>query len=617
MSAMMTTLGRWQAVGILRPLDLAFAQWIGRLAPAADPDLLLSAALVAHRTGQGDSCLSLARFADLPAFEWTADRDGAPPPPLRCPSLETWTTLLRQSEVVGAPGDTAPLILDGERLYIGRYYDDERSVAEAVSSRAGRLPLDPARVAGPLRDLFGPLGKDGVEWQRVAAATALYHRFSVISGGPGTGKTTTLVKVLAMLLHAEPELTIHLVAPTGKAADRMLKVIQERVANLGLSPETLARMPKEAETIHRFLRPDKLGRFQRDAAHRAPTGCVVVDEASMVDLQLMAALVRSMPPAARLILVGDRFQLASVDAGSVLGDLCGHGQSLSPSSDWLAQLEAVGAIGAGVVGGGEDPGGLADCIAELKESHRFDAGSGIGRLAAWVNAAAPATDSAADMLERFEDLELHLSTERGPAPEAVETAIEHYATIARAASPEDALAKIDAMRVLCAVRRGPFGVETVNAAIEQALRERGILAPLQSNAHYPGRPILITANDYGLRLYNGDVGVIWPNDEGQLRAWFRTAEGDGLRALSPYHLPEHETVYAMTIHKSQGSEFDRVLLILADQDRPYLSRELIYTAITRARRRLLLSVGATVLQQAAGRAVRRDSGLASRLGWTG
>ncbi len=617
MSAMISALHRWQAAGVLRPLDLAFADWIGRLAPTGEPELLLSAALAAHRAGQGDSCLSLARFAGRPAFDWPADREGAPPPVLRCPALDDWTALLQQVDVVGSRDDNAPLILDGERLYIGRYYDDERTIAEAVSSRAARLSLESTGVAETLSKLFGRPGEDAVDWQRVAAATAVYHRFAVISGGPGTGKTTTLVKVLAMLLHAEPELTIHLVAPTGKAADRMLKVIRERVAGLGLSAEILARMPKEAETIHRYLRPDRLGRFQRNATNKAPTDCVVVDEASMVDLQLMAALVRSLPAAARLILLGDRFQLASVDAGSVLGDLCGHGQTLSPSPDWAAQLEAVGAIGAGMVPAGEDPAGLADCIAELKVSHRFDARSGIGKLAAWVNASAPESDSVEALFRRFEDLELHLSSERGPAPEALEVAIEHYAAIALAGSAEDALAKIDAMRVLCAVRRGPFGVEAVNAAIEQALRERGVLAPLQGASHYPGRPILITSNDYGLRLYNGDVGVIWPNDEGQPRAWFRTAEGDGLRALSPYHLPEHETVFAMTIHKSQGSEFDRVLLILADQDRPYLSRELIYTAITRARRRLLLSAGSTVLQEAAGRAVQRDSGLADRLGWTG
>ncbi len=510
------------------------------------------------------------------------------------------------------------MILEQGRLYLGRTHADEQAVAGAIWARLQPAPLDGPAVAAALDQLFGP--GDGLDWQRVAAAMALRQGFSVISGGPGTGKTTTLVKVLALLLSQQPDMKIHLVAPTGKAADRMVKVLSARAEEIELAAPIRDRLPTTSATIHRLLRPDHLGRFRHHARQPLLTDCVVVDEASMVDLPLMSALVQALPAHARLLLLGDRYQLASVEAGSVLGDICGHGGELALGESLHQALCDCGALPAQAdlpTIADEQLPPVAHAIAELRVSHRFGHDSGIGNLARWVNdpPTQASAEALADLLAAHGELMHWSPLDEAPTEAALAHALGHYRHYCAAPSAAEALARLERFRVLAALRRSPRGVESLNEAIEAALRQEGVIDHARADGHYPGRPILILENDPQQRLYNGDVGVIWPGTNG-LRAYFHDHEREeGMRSLSPRQLPRHETVFAMTIHKSQGSEFDQVLLMLPSQMGPLLTRELLYTGITRARQGLALDGALELISAATRRHVQRSTGLAERLGW--
>ncbi len=444
---------------------------------------------------------------------------------------------------------------------------------------------------------------------------ALLNRLTVISGGPGTGKTTTVTKLLALLVEAARPRgpRIVLAAPTGKAAARLSDAIKSARQRLECSDEVREAIAAEASTIHRLLGviPGRTG-FRHDARNPLHLDVLVVDEASMVDVPLMARLLAALPPHARLILLGDKDQLASVEAGSVLGDICNRGEAPGFSPERRGQLEALGLpLDAGEGNNTLPP--MADSLVVLTRSYRFGAASGIGNLARAVNRGdgaegqricADAAYPDATWLEvRATDLAAHIG----------ERALEAYTPYLQLQDdPAAALEAFNRFRLLCALREGPFGVAQVNRAVEQALQQRGHIRP--SETFYAGRPIMITRNDHALRLYNGDIGLILPDPEsgGRLRAFFPTSDGS-LRRLLLSRLPAHETVYAMTIHKSQGSEFDHCVVILPDTDIPILTRELIYTGITRARERVELWGRADLFAGATRRRIERSSGLREAL----
>ncbi|MFZ5493186.1 MAG: exodeoxyribonuclease V subunit alpha [Pseudomonadota bacterium] len=583
----------------LRPLDAHFADLLLRHAKAPSPELALAAAWVSHHAGDGHVCLPLARVAGtalfdaLPGLRWPA------------PALDDWCSALRRSGVVGAPGQIQPLILDDAgRLYLQRLWCDEDAVARDLAARARpRADVDPAALHGPLRALFA--GDDpGSVGQRRAAAVAALHGLGILCGGPGTGKTHTVGRLLALLqsLSARP-LRLALAAPTGKAAQRLAESL--RLAAAGL-PDALA-LPASVPTLHRLLGIGADGRPRHDADRLLSCDLLLIDEASMVDLPLLAQTLRALPAEARLILLGDPNQLASVEAGVVLGELCAGGGVYSP--DAAARLAAATGDAPPVHSEGEAPGGLADAVALLEHSYRFDGGGAIGRLAAAVR-----TGEAQDALTqlahggdvRFEPV----SDAAQLAARLADVVDAHIAPRFDITDPAAALASLGGFQVLTALREGPFGVSGVNAAIERLLRRRGRIRG--QGAHYPGRPLLIGRNDYGLGLFNGDLGLLLTQPDGALRAWFAGAAGVP-RPLSPNRLPAHDAAYAVTVHKSQGSEFNRVLLILPPQPNPLLTRELIYTAVTRARQGVTVWGSEATLAAAIGRRVVRDSGLADRL----
>lgn len=604
----------------LSPLAYFFARFMANKYQRDEDSLLaLSAALVSERNQQGDVCVDLRRFAGTALFFNPREDGDTQQSELelpRAPALDAWLRALSDDAAVGQPGERAALILEDQRLYLHRLWQFEQQVLESIRTRLATRPsLDSKRLTDGLSRLFPEPNSahknTAVDWQKLATALAVSQRFAVISGGPGTGKTTTVVKVLALLLEQNPQMHIRLAAPTGKAAARMVDAIRQRKADIDISPELRARIPDQAHTLHRLLGFNGQ-RFSHHRGNPLLLDCLVIDEASMIDLPMMARLLTALPASARIILLGDRDQLASVEAGNVLGDITGHGQPLSFSAAQADALAALTGMPASALPTRTNAPEVADAIGLLRTSYRFDANSGIGLLAQCVNQGDDET--ALQLLHHDLSAQLvwHTSAEDAISSEAIDWAVSQYTAYLQANNIDQALAMFEKNRVLCALRNGPFGVDEVNRRIAERLRAHGLL-PASEESH--GLPVMVIVNDYEVELYNGDIGLLWRNADGELRAYFRQADG-AMRDIPLHSLPEHVPAWALTVHKSQGSEFDQVLLILpADASSPLLTRELIYTGITRARQRLHLNSSEASIRQACRSRVRRSSGLAQKLGW--
>lgn len=601
---------RWLEGEEFSAIDRHFARLMERLCGDPNPEVTIAAALVSRSQGRGSICLELPTEAGtIFPNAVTATEVG-----LQLPPLETWITALRKAPVVGWPTEFKPLVLDEQgRLYLHRYWQYESDLARSILCRAEVEfeGVNESWLEQGLTRLF-PAGSSSGEtdWQRVAAATAVRKKFCVISGGPGTGKTRTVIALLVLLLEQAggKPLRIALAAPTGKAAARLQESLKQWKLTLPCDEAIKALLPEEAFTLHRLLGglPDS-ARFRHSAENLLPFDVVVVDEASMVDLALMAKLFAATSPSARLILLGDKDQLASVESGVVLGDICaGTTQVSSPSP-------------------------LSACIVHLPKNYRFGTDNGILALSQAINkgdaaGALSLLNIRAQRHHSARDLPLEPGDVRRayfgitavalPSPTQLKGRIrtkvlEGFSEVVRAREPQAALQALSRFRVLCAVRQGPIGVEALNRAVEEILSEAGLIAPRER--WYTGRPVLVTRNDYNLKLFNGDVGVILPDAvSGEPRAWFLDAD-NSLRSVPPIRLPQHETVFAMTVHKSQGSEFEEVLFMLPDRESAVLTRELLYTGVTRASRRVELWCDETVFRAAVSRRVVRVSGLRDAL----
>ncbi|MFE8073280.1 exodeoxyribonuclease V subunit alpha [Marinobacteraceae bacterium S3BR75-40.1] len=665
-------IGDWQTCDWLRALDRALVEFLQDRQPDAAPLTLLSAALVSHQLGRGHSCLLLEQALAAPDDTLSLPPDGdRSDNPVRRPSqvlagltLDDWLATLKQDPLVGRAGskregngeDATPLVLDGQRLYLRRYWRSEQAVAAGIRQRLQTRIATPDDLQERLDSLFGPL-RDEAEtartephWQTVAAAIAARSAFTVVSGGPGTGKTTTVVRLLGLLqsIALEPQgeheqgqpLRIHLAAPTGKAAARLTESIGNAIGQL--PPEIQPHIPADVTTVHRLLRPlPGSRRFRHNADNPLHLDLLVVDEASMVDLELMAALLDALPPQARLILLGDKDQLASVEAGAILGELCRDAEQPGYSAQLVDDLREQTGYDLSAYQG--DRGPLADHIALLRKSHRFGQHSGIGQLARAINEQ-NITDTQRLLADpNLTDLALiRPKTTQGLPPELLAQLVrdggggffgEHpegkqpqgyrkYLELVKRGpqggqSTDDwarhVLEAFGEFQVLCALRAGPFGVDGLNEAIEQHLRDCGLIERTQG--WYAGRPVLMTRNDYGLGLMNGDVGIALPDPEsdGRLRVFFPLADGT-LKRVLPHRLSDVMTTFAMTVHKSQGSEFGHACLVLPDLVSPVLTKELLYTGVTRAKSWLSLVVPrGRVLELGVERRVLRASGLGEQL----
>jgi len=701
-------LQQWQQAEWIRPLDVGFARLIRELSEEQGerpgPLVLLLAALTSHQVGRGHVCIDLANLlADAgntlslppedPVRETLTESEVAELSHLKPGDLLSRITLsdcqasLTSSLAVSDGSLTSPLVLNDTRLYLRRFWRYEQRIAEGILQRlALPSPLtDPG--SDQARTLSAALGQlfqspEPVDYQKLACALAARNRFSVITGGPGTGKTTTVVNLLAALQavagespeRAGRKYRIRLAAPTGKAAARLNESIGGAVSRLPLAQlpgnVQLDDIPTKVTTLHRLLgsRPDTR-RFRHNRDNPLLVDILVIDEASMVDVDLMASVFDALPASAQLVLLGDKDQLASVDAGAVLGELCQRAFQAHYTPDTAQWLETT--TGAPVPDALVDPQGQAmdQAVAMLRKSYRFQQDSGIRALAEAVNS--NALDSAILRQSReaaFEDviwLNGHTSKPDMEAtleqicrhaitgtPEAFRNGgqgrvvkdrelpppvgYRHYLELMQshdlnadsAREDWDALAirileAFNDFQMLCALRKGPWGVEGLNDRIaRQLLAEKRIP---RAEGWYAGRPVLVTGNDYNLGLMNGDIGITFsvPWDRtgsGEPKDTLRVAfpSGDstgGIRWISPSRLQQLETVYAMTVHKSQGSEFNHTCLVLPDRLSPVLTKELVYTGITRAKNWFSLITGdARVFKDSVGQQVVRASGLALRLG---
>ncbi len=613
---MTATLDDLLAAGAVTPFDAHFGRTVSRLAGSDDPLVPLGAAAACHASGTGHVCVDLPVLAGTPI---TAVEDEGEEP-RRWPALEPWLDALRDSGVAGDGERATPLVLDGAgRLYLTRYWRYQDDLASRLLDRArerGGEVDEPLLVDGLGRHFGPPPPGEETDLQRLAAATAVLRRLTVVSGGPGTGKTATVVRILALLAEqaraaGQPPPRVRLAAPTGKAAARLSSSIRDALARAG-GGEVADDLPTRASTIHRLLRRrwDAPHRFAHDRERPLPADVVVIDETSMVDLALLAKLVEAVPDTARLILLGDRDQLASVEAGSAMGDIGNTGGAIGRSASFASRLARI--TGQAVPGTpGEHTGGLGDCVVQLVHSYRFGPDSGIGRLADAVNRGA--ADEALALLRdpSLTDVALlEVADESGIEPRVVPLLRRGYSPYLDAGDVAARLEALDHFRVLCAHRRGPGSVEAINTLAEAEFTRTSWLRP--GAVEYPGRPVLLTRNDHTLGLFNGDAGVIAESDDGGLDAVF-PAEDGGTRTLAPSRLPPHETLFATTVHRSQGSEVDEVLVVLPLRPSPILTRELLYTAVTRARAAVTLCASEASLRAAIGRRSQRTSGLRERL----
>jgi len=600
-----------KATGDFSDLDIQFAQFISRLDGQENHKLALAAALVSNRVQAGHICLNLADSAGTSISAGDGDNE------LQLPELAEWLAVLEASSVVGGPGEYKPLILDNNsRLYLYRYWNYEKILGDSIISRAAleRNNIDSQLLHDGLNRMFPKTAESETDWQKVAAFIALTRNFCVISGGPGTGKTATVAKIMALLLEQNQSLRFALTAPTGKAAVRLQESIREIKQTLDC-PEAIKNLITDsASTIHRLLKiiPDSpYFKFNRD--NPLPADVVIVDEASMVDLALMAKLVSAIAPQTRLILLGDKDQLSSVEAGAVLNDICGADRKYGYSSRFHEHYRHI--TGEKLKHKPDDilntP--LRDCIARLQKNYRFGGQSGIQAVSQSINAGDSQKASAILGSDEFSDIRrLSLPAFKNIITSLRDEIIENYTAYLTASDPAEALTLFGQFRILCAIREGPYGVTAVNAYIEQILRAARLIEP--KSAWYEGRPVMITRNDYGQDLYNGDIGLALPDPEAdnEPRVCFRAPDG-ALRKISPIRLPEHETVFAMTVHKSQGSEYDKIILILPERESFVVTRELIYTGLTRAQKSAEIWCNQNVFQAGLARKIQRSSGLADKL----
>jgi len=540
------------------------------------------------------------------------------------PELKAWKNKLTSSPVTGYPGEKKPLILDeNNRLYFFRYWEYEKRLADYLKTKAleKNSNVDLTQLKDGIQRLFPDNTSETTDWQKIAAASAVLNKFCIITGGPGTGKTFTVAKIISLLCEQPngDKIRIMLSAPTGKGAAKLGDSIHAAGDQLNCSQRIKDLYPSEAYTIHRMLKPFlKQPYFQHNHENKLPADVVIIDEISMADLALMSKVVQALADEAVLILIGDSDKLASVEAGSVLGDMCLRSNQFTHDFCDLINESTQEKIKPDKVNH-DVHYVLQNSIIHLETSYRFPEGSMIGDLGHAVKMNMPDM-----MFKRMEDFEEQKKSKKEWVRKSEnlsavlnEAVLSNYADFLKPNDPGQALEKLNQFIFLCALRNGPYGVDVINMHIKRILIKEGLvrLDTSKNTPWYIGRPIMIKRNDYNTGLFNGDIGITMTDpeaDSDELCVFFPGA-GKEPRKFSPHRLPEHDTVYTMTVHKAQGSEFDDVLLILPERDSPILTRELIYTAITRAKKNIRIFGSKEIIKTAVSRKIERSSGLRDAL----
>jgi len=590
-------------------IDISFANFIQRLSEKEDLLLFLTLAFLSRETAAGHICLDLSEYAGKQLI----DKDKS----IVFPAFSEWQKKLITVPAVGSPGDFKPIILDESgRLYLFRYWQYETDLAEALIKRTKTEHdfEDNSFVLKMIKKYFTDTKDKQPDMQRAAAVTALLKNLCIICGGPGTGKTTTVSKILALMLEcSQKELRIALAAPTGKAADRLQKAIASSKAELPCSEKIISCIPETASTLHRLLGTiPNTSSFHHNKDNVLPYDIIVIDEASMIDLPLLSKTLSAAAPETSIILIGDKNQLASVESGAALGDICTEDAVNCFSSDLSKVFK--NAAGIEIISSPEKTGlsVLSDCLVELNKNYRFETESNIFKLSSAINKGNIKETISA--LNEAESAVFHIkeSFQTWLKKGLSKIITDNIVPFIKAASCEQALTLLEQFRILCALREGPFGTKGINNVIEKQLVKLNLIDPAAE--FYHGRPVMVTQNDYSLKLFNGDTGIIFTptGKKEDLKAFF-PGNDNTLRSFHPSTLPEHETVYAMTIHKSQGSEFDNVMLIFPENETPVLTRDLFYTAVTRTKEKIQIIGSEKIISYAVSRSIERRSGLKDML----
>ena len=673
----------------IRPIDFHFAKFMAQL--GADNLMQLAAALSSQQLGEGHICLPIDKIGDLfhqhcrqLGLDSQAESERLQVACIFHDQQQTHSLLIDSQ----CCGEKAPLRVEHNALFMARYAEFEQLIADklllnvdievsetsheylevlfkpqyAYLWSAWKNVAESADLSiiqslcvkyldvienaeidwiavetvfnnakseddlSVLNDLI--TNKDRCDWQKISAALALTSARCVISGGPGTGKTTTVVKLLALLLQAQPDLNIKMVAPTGKAAARLTESITNALGELALDKTVSQHIPTEASTIHRLLGVrNNSAHFRHNQDNPLVLDLLLVDEASMVDLPLMAKLLSALPDHARLILLGDKDQLASVEAGAVLGDICsfielGYSQE---KAQQLAELTGFESLSSKVNNSVNQL--MSDKLCLLRKSYRFDQFSGIGYLASAVNKGGVRAEQLLALCEQYDDLSYYINDPQsdavfeqlviegyGPYLSALPEANKSIVDNGNRDAAKQLLKQFNDFKILCATREQEWGVEQLNHRCEKILQKTGLLARRfdSTQTWYIGRPVMVTENSYHLNLFNGDIGLCLEGEDGQLRVYFVMPDGT-VADYQPSRLPSHQTVFAMTVHKSQGSEFSHTLLALPNYALPVVNRELIYTGITRAKNQLTLMADLSLVASAIRSRASRNSRLTERL----
>jgi len=601
--------------GCFSDIDIHLADFLTSAGGEESPAFYFAVLMLSSRLKNGDICLSLKDIAGKPLSYFFGDDESGKYQKIIVPGKEEMVAALYKSKAVGDGDSYLPLVLDaGDRLYFQKYLSFENSLAESVKKLAGnkKLPADISSVRNTFSRLFASKAGE-TDWQGIAAYSALSGGITVISGGPGTGKTSTVVKILALIaehgINSGREVLISLAAPTGKAAARLREAVNTALENLPVSDDVKKMIPAETFTVHRLLGSIRNSHgFRHNSGNPLIHDVVVVDECSMGDMALMYRLVQAVKPGAQLILLGDRDQLSSVEGGAVFADLCGYNNEMYTESFISRGSGVFGINFPGAPVKDNETGVMNDTLVVLKKSYRFGGRSGVGILADLIKKgdAAGAIDILDD--QSYPDVKFAEGASRKEIGDIYRQYAAGIVSGVEFVHGGKILALINSFSILTATRSGKYGAEGMNSVAEGVLFNLGVIEPFQK--FYPGRPVMISRNDYSLSLFNGDVGITSGKDSAGVI--FPAADGE-TRVVHPSRLPEHETAFAMTIHKSQGSEFDNVLVVMPDRWNMVMTRELLYTAVTRARRSVIIAADSDIVREMILTPTRRMSGLREKL----
>ncbi len=574
---------------LISDLEVEFARTLLRVSPDLSPTVLVTAVICLFHQANGNICVFLdrihqdKRIADLLKLL-----------PNHETQLESLQDELRASSVVGSPGEFKPLILEENRLYIQRYWKYENELVAWIKERASRKSSNLTKeIVEVIQEQFKANKPDETDWQKVAVFLSVLKDFLIISGGPGTGKTFTVRKIIEAVQVADtiPK-RIALAAPTGKAAQRLSESFQN-----GSSTEL------KANTIHKLLGARMDGSFAYGKNRKLPYDVVIVDEASMLDIRLWIQLIRALSDQTKLIVLGDKDQLSSVEAGAVLGDICEGAENVFSK----ALVETLSQCQVAIDAKETAEESLNDCIVLLTKSYRFGASSGLKLLSEAINTENPAL--AIDILTNSEINDVHwLEPNHNTVPSIIRKYCVKVFSDNAKENPIQQFKAYANSQILCAIRKGDFGIERVNREAEEKIKIKAAIP--RSREWFNGRFVLFTKNDAFLKVQNGETGIFLTgaNSEGKVMV-----EGNEERQFSVSRVKEYQPAYAITVHKSQGSEFKNVVLLLPEEHNPVITKELLYTAVTRARQNLLVVGSRAVVEQAILQRISRNSGLVAKL----